>query len=103
MIDSKIVEKRRSYAVFWHFHKILEYEKFIKSAERLKFRVKGRTILVQINKEQFDKLKDAGLIKYGSEKNFVVANRHKKHGYKSYYVVESKPIMRLLGLRWTWR
>lgn len=50
----------------------------------------------QISKEQFNKLKEAGLIRYGMNKNYQITSKKKKSRRKKYYVAEVKPILLFL-------
>lgn len=50
----------------------------------------------QISKEQFNKLKEAGLIRYGMNKNYQITSKKKKSRRKKYYVAEAKPILLFL-------
>jgi len=52
--------------------------------------------LLQVTRQEFDNLKEAGLIKYGMDKNFTITNRYKKSAQKNYYVVEERKILKYL-------
>lgn len=54
--------------------------------------------MIQISRKQFDGLREAGLIKFGYDKNYNIASRKKKSNRKKYYVIESFPILKYLGL-----
>lgn len=54
--------------------------------------------MVIINKSQFNKLVEAGLIKFGKyDKNFTTINRQKKSRRHKYAVTETKAIMEFLS------
>ena len=50
----------------------------------------------QISREQFDKLREAHLIKYGLDKNYQITSRKKKSHRKKYYVTEEWNIIKFL-------
>lgn len=50
----------------------------------------------QISREQFDKLKEAHLVKYGLDKNYQITSRKKKSHRKKYYITETKQILTFL-------
>lgn len=50
----------------------------------------------QITREQFDKLREAKLIKYGLDKNYQITSRKKKSHRKKYYIAETKQILTFL-------
>lgn len=52
----------------------------------------------QISREQFDKLKEAKLLKYGNDKNFQITSRKKKSHRKKYYIAETKQILTFLEM-----
>lgn len=52
----------------------------------------------QISREQFDKLKEAKLLKYGNDKNFQITSRKKKSRRKKYYIAETKQILTFLEM-----
>lgn len=57
--------------------------------------------MVKVTKREFDNLKKAGLIKDGGkgmDKNYRVANREHISRNKRYYVSETYPIVKFLGL-----
>ena len=54
--------------------------------------------MITIRKAQFDKLVEAGLIKFGKyDKNFTTTNKNKKSKRHKYAVVETKAIMDYLN------
>ena len=55
--------------------------------------------MVQISREQFDALREANLIKFGTDKNYRITGNKKKSNRKKYYVVEMRNIMKFLGLK----
>lgn len=53
--------------------------------------------MVIVNRTQFDRLVNAGLIKFGKyDKNFATINRNKKSRRKKYAVVESRAVINFL-------
>lgn len=53
--------------------------------------------MIQVTKEQFDKLDNANLIDYSRyNRNFTIVNKNKKGNRKKYYVVESRRILTFL-------
>ena len=54
--------------------------------------------MIQVSREQFDRLRNAGLIKFGYDKNYNITSKKKKSNRKKYYVVESFPILKYLGM-----
>lgn len=56
--------------------------------------------MIQVQKDEFERLKKAGLIKDNfGEKNYVIVNRGKKSSHKKYFVVEDdRKIMLFLGI-----
>lgn len=61
-------------------------------------KLKGIKTLKQISREQFDKLKEAKLLKYGNDKNFQITSRKKKSNRKKYYIVEDSKILIFLEM-----
>ena len=53
--------------------------------------------MLKISRSDMDALREAGLIKEGSEKNYTVTNRTKHSTQKNYYVVEEYRILKFLG------
>lgn len=57
--------------------------------------------MIKIDREDFDKLRNSGLIKFktgSSSPNFYICNKQHKGKSKTYYVVEEYKILRCLGL-----
>lgn len=57
--------------------------------------------MIRIDREDFDKLRKAGLIKFkkhNSSPNFYICNKDHKGKSKTYYVVEEFKILKFLGL-----
>lgn len=56
--------------------------------------------MIQISKEQFDKLAKAKLLDYSkANKNFTVVNRNKKSKRKKYYVTALRSILSFLDIK----
>lgn len=56
--------------------------------------------MIRIDREDFDRLRKAGLIKFktqSSAPNFYICNKEHKGKSKTYYVVEDYKILRFLG------
>ena len=56
--------------------------------------------MIKINRDDFDRLRKAGLIKFkthNSSPNFYICNKEHKGRSKTYYVVEEYPILKFLG------
>ena len=56
--------------------------------------------MIRIDREDFDRLRKAGLIKFkttSSSPNFYICNKEHKGKSKTYYVVEDFKILRFLG------
>lgn len=57
--------------------------------------------MIKVDREDFDKLRKAGLIKFKtkySSPNFYICNKEHKGNSKTYYVVEDFKILKYLGL-----
>lgn len=55
--------------------------------------------MIQVQKEEFDRLRKAGLIRDTIyDRNYTIINRGKKSSHKKYFVMEEKKIMTFLGL-----
>ena len=58
------------------------------------------SILIEVKRIDFEKLKKAGLIKEEQyNKNYAVVNKKKKSSKKKYFVVEEKAILEFLGIK----
>lgn len=54
----------------------------------------------QITKEEFERLKKANLLDHTKEnKNYYITSQKKKSKRHKYYVVESKKILKFLGIQ----
>jgi hypothetical protein len=54
--------------------------------------------MIQISREDFEKLRKAKLIRNGVNKNYHIFNKDKRGSRKKYYIVEEKAILDFLGL-----
>ena len=52
----------------------------------------------RIEKEDFERLRKANLLRDLPEKNYMVTNKNKKSSRKKYFIVEEKKLLAFLGL-----
>ena len=63
------------------------------------FKIVRNLRMITINRDDFERLRKAKLIKDGkNDKNYRITSAKKKSDRKKYYVVESRPILIFLGL-----
>lgn len=56
--------------------------------------------MIPIQRDDFESLVKAGLIKFSKmDKNFQITNRQKKGSRKKYYVVEERKILNFLNIK----
>lgn len=53
--------------------------------------------MVAVRQDEFERLCKAGLINFGTEKNYAIVNKKKKAKRKKYFVVENRKILNFLG------
>ena len=60
--------------------------------------VKGDSLLILVNRSEFDELRNAGLIRASKyDKNYRIVNKKKCSKRKKYYVVEERAILNFLN------